>query len=268
MSAAQDAPGPSLQEVAAEWVPTTTVLLATPTNRGITPAYTASLLNTMGSQRVISDGVQVLPYMWPGESLIERARNDILRHFYYETDATHLFFIDDDIAWEPDAFFDVLAACSPARHRHVVGGVYPIKTLRWDRLVGQRITSIEHAKQLTLEIVVNDIQPDHDASADHVVVAGDLGTGFLCITRECIAALIEAYPEEWYASNARGEEPKQTPNLFGVMIDGVPGTMSSTLLSEDYAFCRRWQRVGGLCFAHLGIPMLTHMGNYAYGSLS
>lgn len=250
---------PTSEEIAA-WVPKKKVLLATPSNRGLSVPYTASLINTMASQRVITDQVQVQPYLWPGESLIERARNDILRHFFYETDCTHLFFIDDDIAWEPDCFYDILAT-----DKDVIGGVYPIKTLRWDRLVGVTVESEQQAKLLTTEVVVNGADRNHLENHDSLVVTRDLGTGFLCISRNAIGAMIEQYKDEGYASNARGEERKMTPNLFGLFIDGTPGTMESTLLSEDYAFCRRWQRIGGLCWVHTGIPVLTHVGTYFYG---
>jgi hypothetical protein len=253
---------PTLASMVAEWKPKKKVLLATPSNRGLNTQYVASMLNTMGDQRMLDDQIQIMPYLWPGESLISRARNDILRHFYYDTDCTHLFFIDDDIAWDPVCFFDVLAA-----DKDVVGGIYPLKSLRWDKLVGVTIESEQQAKLLTMEIVVNGIQADHPRNDPPLMVCHDLGTGFMCIKREAIDKMVEAFPDDWYASNARGAERHKTLDFFGLTYDGEKGTMESTLLSEDYAFCRRWQAAGGDCYVHTGIPLLVHVGQHNYGRI-
>lgn len=252
----------AIAQAVAAWVPKKKVLLATPSNRGLNTQYVASMLNTMGDQRMLDDQIQIQPYLWPGESLISRARNDILRYFYYESDCTHLFFIDDDIAWEPICFFEILAA-----EKDVVGGIYPLKSLRWDKLVGVTIASEQQAKVLTMEVVVNGADPDHPDSDPPLLVAHDLGTGFLCITREAIDKMVEAHPDDWYASNARNEERKKTLDFFGLTYDGTKGTMDSVLLSEDYAFCRRWQAAGGLCYVHTGIPLLVHIGTHAFGRI-
>lgn len=255
-------PQTDLAAAVAAWVPSKKVLVATPTNRGLSHQYVASLLNTMGDQRMMNDRIQIQPYIWPGESLISRARNDILRYFYYESDCSHLFFIDDDIAWEPVCFFDVLAA-----EKDVIAGIYPLKSLRWDNLVGKTITSEQEAKALTVEVVVNGIHHDHEANEGPIMVAEDLGTGFLCISREAIDKMVEAYPDDWYASNARQAERAKTLDFFGLTYDGTKGTMESVLLSEDYAFCRKWQRAGGLCYVHTGIPLLVHVGQFNYGRI-
>lgn len=253
---------PDLATMAASWVPDKKVLLATPSNRGLNTQYVASMLNTMGDERMLRDRVQIQPYLWPGESLISRARNDILRYFYYDTDCTHLFFIDDDIAWDPVCFFDLLAA-----EKDVIGGIYPLKNLRWDKLVGLTIESEQQAKALTIEVVVNGVNPEHPDNDGTVMVAHDLGTGFLCISREAIDKMVAAYPDDWYASNARNQERRKTLDFFGLTYDGTKGTMESTLLSEDYAFCRKWQNIGGLCYVHTGIPLLVHIGQHAFGRI-
>ena len=34
-------------------------------------------------------------------------------------------------------------------------------------------------------------------------------------------------------------------------------------LSEDYAFCRLWQKIGGKIYADI-VSGMTHMGNYSF----
>lgn len=254
--------GGDLATMVAEWKPDKKVLLATPSNRGLNTQYVASMLNTMGDPRGLEDKVQIQPYLWPGESLISRARNDILRYFYYESDCTHLFFVDDDIAWEPVCFYDILAA-----NEDIVGGIYPLKSLRWDKLVGVTIESEQHAKMLTMEVVVNGISPEDERNKGPLLAAHDLGTGFLCISRGAIDKMIAADPDDWYASNARNEERKKTLDFFGLTYDGTKGTMESTLLSEDYAFCRKAQKAGITTYVHTGIPLLVHIGQHTYGRI-
>lgn len=60
-------------------------------------------------------------FFFLSESLIVRARNDCVANFL-ETDCTHLFFIDADIGFEPEAFYRLLTA-----GYDLAAGVYPIK---------------------------------------------------------------------------------------------------------------------------------------------
>ena len=47
--------------------------------------------------------------------------------------------------------------------------------------------------------------------------------------------------------------------FFDTMIE--PNT--KRYLSEDYAFCRLWQEIGGKIYADI-ISGMTHMGNYSF----
>ena len=48
-------------------------------------------------------------------------------------------------------------------------------------------------------------------------------------------------------------------HLFDCIID----EKSNRYLSEDYGFCRLWQKIGGKIYADLMSP-LTHYGTYAF----
>ena len=47
--------------------------------------------------------------------------------------------------------------------------------------------------------------------------------------------------------------------FFDTMIDPV----SNRYLSEDYAFCRLWQKIGGKIYADVA-SSLTHYGTYSF----
>ena len=58
------------------------------------------------------------------ESLISRARNTLTAKFLDMPEATHLFFVDADIGWEPWHLLVLLN-----RDVDVIGGLYPMKTM-------------------------------------------------------------------------------------------------------------------------------------------
>ena len=63
------------------------------------------------------------------ESLIPRARNHSLGKFM-KSDCTHLFFIDSDIEFQPDAFMDCFKF-----NKDVVCCGYPKKAYNWNKLI-------------------------------------------------------------------------------------------------------------------------------------
>jgi hypothetical protein len=91
----------------------------------------------------------------------------------------------------------------------------------------------------------------------------DAATGFMCIKKEVFYKMMKAYPNLKYTSdqiiNTERFTSKNTYAFFDCIID----EKSNRYLSEDYAFCRMWQKIGGKIYADLLSP-LTHWGNYAF----
>ena len=56
-----------------------------------------------------------------------------------------------------------------------------------------------------------------------------------------------------------------TTLLIGTMLffDTMIEPDTKRYLSEDYAFCRLWQKIGGKIYADIASGM-THYGNYAF----
>jgi hypothetical protein len=84
-------------------------------------------------------------------------------------------------------------------------------------------------------------------------------TGFMLIKREVIARLYEAYPELNCVNDHENKDLDTYCAIFDCMID--PDTRR--YLSEDYAFCRRWQKIGGKIFADV-TAVLGHVGNIRF----
>ena len=185
------------------------------------------------------------------ESLVMRARNKLVRSFL-DTDCTHLFFIDADIEFNYNDAIRMLSS-----DKDVVVGSYPLKTVRLDRLVDKKYESLDDIQSVISDYVIN-IKPSENniyKVVDGLIEIYDAGTGFMMIKREVIEKMIDNYPETSY----RGEgDDFITHALFDTMIDE-----DGRYLSEDYTFCRRWQKIGGKVWLDPHV-VLNHIGSYVY----
>lgn len=198
------------------------------------------------------------------ESLITRARNELVKHFMM-TDCTHLMFIDSDIGFSPA---DVLRLIE--HNKDIVVGAYPLKGLRWSNLVELKdCTDVEEVRRRVTEYVVNfqfaseeDLMAGRLAVVDGLIEVRDAGTGFMCIKRNVIERMIKEIPGLEYQKEVRflmnDKDDGMRWSIFDCEIDE-----DNRYLSEDYLFCRRWQRLGGKVWLDPEI-ILTHMGTYAF----
>ena len=150
------------------------------------------------------------------ESLVTRARNNLVAKFLANPNATHLMFVDADIAWEPEDLLRMVL-----HDKGVVCGAYPMKT-EPIKYVLNVLKGAKHA------------HPLYEVSTS--------GTGFMLIKREIIEGLIEAMPELKYRDSLNlGErfEPHMYA-LFDTVIDE-----NGHYLSEDWTFCKRVREVLG-----------------------
>ena len=173
------------------------------------------------------------------ESLVTRARNNLMAKMMTNTAATHFMFIDADIRFEPDAPLKMMAC-----DKEVIGGLYP-------------------KKALPVNYVIN-LLPQTKVQGD-IFTVDTMGTGFLLFKRQVYEKLIQAHPECKYVDDVglgKQYEPMMY-SIFDVEIDH-----RGHYLSEDWLFCRRWQALGGEIWAH-GKVLLNHVGHYEFqGDLS
>ena len=64
------------------------------------------------------------------DSLVSRARNNLIAKAMNDQAATHFLFIDNDITWDPVDILKLIMADKP-----LCGGIYPLKHYYWDKLV-------------------------------------------------------------------------------------------------------------------------------------
>jgi len=194
------------------------------------------------------------------DSLITRSRNTIVSSFLDMPQATHLMFIDADIAFQPEYVQRMLQF-----DQDVVAGMYPIKNIDWPRL-RQNVTPGSSEAQWAeagLNYVGQPCQGVEREEKDGFVTATYAGTGFKLIKRSVFERMIEAYPETKYdVAQVWPRRKTRSDNqyaLFDCIIE--PGT--NIYLSEDFAFCRRWRQIGGKIWLDTE-SRLTHIGVYKY----
>jgi hypothetical protein len=211
------------------------VMVASPCFGGMVgQGYMKSVLDLLlhGVRGGLAVSVELLGH----DSLIPRARNALVARFLDHATATHLLFVDADIAFEPAQVLRMLAL-----EEDVVAGMYPLKLLDWEA-AGARPGEPPHAAALRyLGVPCTGAER---AARDGFVTAEYAGTGFMLLRRAALERMAACYPETRYSVAHTAAAPDRSVNqyaLFDCMI--APDTRA--YLSEDYAFCHRWRAIGG-----------------------
>jgi hypothetical protein len=203
------------------------------------------------------------------ESLITRGRNTLVSFFMENKDATHLFFIDADIEFQPEDLLRMVAYDKP-----ITVGAYPKKAINWDSILGAaRNPDLDETAE-TIEghssnYVVNfDFLKDEQGNrtpqvqiVDNLVRLKDAGTGFMCIKKEVIQQLMDAHPDLKYVNDINVDK-KFEPYMYA-LFDTMIDPESRRYLSEDYMFCRLWQQAGGEVYLDPRTA-LNHVGHYTF----
>jgi len=202
------------------------VLIGTPAYDGrVDVWYSNSLINTI--KLSIEKKVDIVPVYMSYDSLVQRARNDLVR-LALEGNFDDLIFIDSDVEWQPEWVFKLLDYDTD-----VVGGIYPKKT---DNI------------QFPLK-ALNDVLKVED---NGLVEVEGLPTGFLRISRN-------ALQKTWDNSEEYFNEGRKSRMVFNIM------TINGQLVSEDIIFCNKWRDLGGKVYLdptmscnHVGVKKYTY----------
>ena len=188
------------------------------------------------------------------ESLITRGRCISIARFLYKSNADLFIFIDADIHFDPESIlrlvnsgYDVSVAC------------YPKKVIMWDNAEKEVISGGDRdLSKVASSLVMNFKYAQSRIEAGFTEVL-DGPTGFMCIKRSVIERMYAAYPELMCKNDHQNKDLEEYCAIFDCMIDPD----NKRYLSEDYAFCRRWQQIGGQIFADV-TTTLGHVGNIRF----
>ena len=181
-----------------------------------------------------------------GDSYVHRARNTMCDRFLSDPDATDLFFIDSDMAWNPDA---VVKMC--LLPDDIVGGSYPVKN-GWDKW-----TSIPNMleKDGAYHYQGRELG-DGTALLKALVLAG----GFLRIQRHVLEKFREFHKDLWYVEpSTMPDKPQHRYTEFFAAQKGE----GQAFFGEDHMFSSRIRAMGTEMFIYPNAT-ISHYGMQAW----
>ena len=235
--------------------------------------YMISMMNTI--KLLTQFGIQYTLIYTASESLITRARNNLIAKALYNINHTHIMFIDSDIKWDPVDIIRLLLD-----NKSIVGGLYPIKNYDF-----KKFTNPSHAlsnipalleKKKTVSYLSN--VSDHDliqhnllryntnfnsneVSVDNgLIEVKHLATGFMMIQRDTLLSLMANNQELKYVDDVNFLSVEENDYAYALFDCGI---IDGHYFSEDWMFCHRWFLSGGLIYANVNIK-LTHSGVEEY----
>ena len=190
------------------------------------------------------------------ESLVHRARNCSVGKFVQcHPDFTHFMFIDADIEFSVEGVMKLLHA-----DKDVAVAIYPKKVVCWsDAANGLKKGDTRPIHNLSSSLVCNYKKSGANQVVNGMVEILDGPTGFMVIKRNVFVEMEKHYPELVCVNDHQVRIIDKYCAVFDCMID--PDT--KRYLSEDYAFCRRWQQMGGEIWADIHNE-LRHVGTLPF----
>jgi hypothetical protein len=210
------------------------LFLSTPCYGGIClEKYMSSIIKLQ--LLLVREGIQLYLDTTENESLVHRARN-----------------VDVD--------FDAESVVRLIRSGHDISvACYPKKVVMWDQAAkAVREGDERNMAMLSSSLVVN-FGANRIAVENGFIPILDGPTGFMCIKREVFKKLEDKFPELWCKNDHQNRDFDDYHACFDCMIDPT----SKRYLSEDYAFCRRWQQCEGKIYADVNTT-LGHVGNLPF----
>jgi hypothetical protein len=229
------------------------IFIATPMYGGIAKNnYTISMQNLLVT--LSRRGHSITTTTIGNESLITRARNT-LAHKFMSTDCDALLFIDADHGWDSE---DVARMIEEGKD--LIGAIYPMKGLNWENIRAAVLAGKQNLEEYSGIFAINLLNESQEFDSQKPFKVKDIGTGMMFVTRKVFEDLKPHCKQ--YKNNNVGD----TGVKFGEMITEYFTTIideNGILLSEDYAFCRMWQDIGGEVWSAPWVR-ITHSGDYNF----
>lgn len=211
----------------------THVAIATPCYGNIMVSqYTRSLGLTTARFHSLGIGFDLM--FLANEAIIGKGRNALVTAFM-ESKATHLWFMDADMGWDPDAIVRMIGAMKVSGFE-IIAAAGPRKA----------------------DPITFCLNFDHEMKKDDktgCLEALTVGTGCMIISRGAIEKMIAAHGNNYFVDPLTG---KKIYNLFENVIDE-----HRQFWSEDYTFCNKLRQLGGKIHVDFSVK-LEHVGNHVW----
>jgi hypothetical protein len=241
--------------------------------------YVNYLHCVMATKELLSSfGITVYIEFCKNDSLVSRARNNLVARAMANPKTTHIIFIDNDITWTPSDVLRLLVS-----DKQLIGGVYPLKRYNWDRLIEDKgnpyntnivQTWLNKKNQSQIKNFVSDEQfvqhkllrynvnylSDHLEIDNNLTKVKHLATGFMMFKRDLIEKMCRAFPSTKYSDDVGFLNSNENEFAYALFDCGVE---EGHYLSEDWLFCNRWTKMGGDVWIDISVS-LSHTGTEDY----
>jgi hypothetical protein len=223
-------------------------------------SYTKSLLDL---QEALVQAGHSFTFQWTKSiSIVANARNLLANVFMQDEAATHLLFVDSDIAFEASDVIRML------QYEHdVMAALYAKKAVNWN--------NVAQSARAHLDLPAERLQAAAGTFGTFYLLPGEqnipidvpfplasAGTGLMLIRRNVFTKMTEAHPELLFRVD--DGEAEYFPG-----IDYLPGLFNQMrspegrLWGEDISFCERWRSIGGQIHGCAWFK-IRHLGTYEY----
>jgi len=221
-------------------------------------------------------GIEVIIEFCRNDSLVSRARNNLVARAMANPKMTHIMFIDNDITWDTNDILKLMIS-----DKNLVGGIYPLKNYNWsDLLVDKKNPTnpspntvqqmIERKNNSQFKDIISDESMvqynlvrynvnylDSTLNIDkNLAKVKHIATGFMMIKRNVIEKMSQAFPSTKYVDDVNFLKKEENEFAYALFDCGVE---EGHYFSEDWLFCHRWTKMGGSIWMDVSIA-LTHTG--------
>ena len=217
-------------------------------------------------------GIELHVIFMQRDSLVTRARNNLIAKSMAIPSMTHIMFIDNDITWDPIDVIKLLLS-----EKDVVGGIYPLKNYNWDKIIptvadpnpiqtmidrknkSQVINTIPDALLIQNKLLNYNVNYLSDSIQinKNLTQVKHLATGFMMISRNVIEQMFVEYAHLKYVDDVHAlVNDTEQSNAYALFDCEV---IDNHYYSEDWLFCHRWSQMQGTIWIDISIK-LAHTG--------
>ena len=221
--------------------------------------YMESVMNTKILLKEMY-GVECELILVKNDSLITRARNNIVARFLADETLTHLIFIDADIGFHPTDVIKLLKA-----DKDIIGGIYPLKNYNFGEIKNmERILKSKDEYEYNKNVMDEDymrhnlmrynvnyedelnekgnkvVKDEKMEIKDNIMEVKYIPTGFMMIQRHVLEMMIAKYGELKYRDDCGFLKENENKYLYALFDCEI---VEGRYLSEDWLFCHRWSEM-------------------------
>jgi hypothetical protein len=232
------------------------IVIGTPMYGGNSKSvYVSCLTNLTGELAKAGHSVNIMSIT--NESLITRARNT-LAHMFMKSDADALLFIDGDHGFVAE---DVVKMVNSGKD--LIGAIYPMKSINWDNVRKAALAGKENLELYSGNFAVNFLPDSQTFQANEPFKVRDVGTGMMFIRRNVFEEMAKSDLVKKYKNNSPSVEIPMGEEIDEYFTTYITPEPESILLSEDYAFCDIWRKLGHDAWAAPWVR-ITHAGEFNF----